>query len=88
MPDKILLEVEEYLEPEYTRATRIENIKLWLTVALGVSSLCLTINHIAAIYYTGVILFVVALILGIVLLVVLRYVKEIFSSEKHGSISC
>ena len=70
MPDKILLEVEEYLEPEYTRATRIENIKLWLTVALGVSSLCLTINHIAAIYYTGVILFVVALILGIVLLVV------------------
>lgn len=26
MPDKILLEVEEYLEPEYTRATRIENI--------------------------------------------------------------
>ena len=35
MPDKILLEVEEYLEPEYTRATRIENIKLWLTVALG-----------------------------------------------------
>lgn len=39
-------------------------------MALGVSSLCLTINHIAAIYYTGVILFVVALILGIVLLVV------------------
>ena len=64
------LTMPEYLDPEYTRATRIENIKLWLTVALGVSSLCLTINHIAAIYYTGVILFVVALILGIVLLVV------------------
>ena len=69
MPDKILLEVEEYLEPEYTRATRIENIKLWLTVVLGISSLCLTLNRIAVIYYTGVVLFGVALILGIVLLV-------------------
>lgn len=69
IPDKILLEVEEYLEPEYTRATRIENIKLWLTVVLGISSLCLTLNRIAVIYYTGVVLFGVALILGIVLLV-------------------
>jgi hypothetical protein len=69
MPDKTLLEVEEYLEPEYTRATRIENIKLWLTVVLGVSSLCLTLNRIAVIYYTGFVLFGVALILGIVLLV-------------------
>lgn len=69
MPDKILLEVEEYLEPEYTRAARIENIKLWLTVVLGVSSLCLTLSRIAVIYYIGVVLFGVALILGIVLLV-------------------
>lgn len=69
IPDKILLEVDEYLEPEYTRTTRIENIKLWLTVVLGISSLCLTLSRIAVIYYTGVVLFGVALILGIVLLV-------------------